>query len=418
MQANCLSGAPKIARRKQKLLRVRQACAKVQLRLRQTRGAMKNGKISIVQVINTASIGGGMRHLFALLEHLPRERFHLSLVAENGGYLVDEIARRGIPVHFVPLMRSRLDLTAALRIALAARREQADILHLHGTRAGFFGALARKISGIRHTVYTVHGFSFHKDIGAAGRTFYLAVERFCSRSHSRLISVSGTDRDEAIRLGLCHPDRIRTIYNGIDFAVFDPQSVNGFLRSSYGISPSDPVVGTVARLVPQKGVEYFLDMAKLVADRHPLVRFAVIGEGKLEHPLRQYAARLGLAERVLFLGPQTRMPECYAGLDIFVLSSLWEGHPLSLIESLAMERPTVATLTSGSPEIIDDGETGFLVEPKDTARMAERVCWFLEHRDEGRNMAREGRRRCQARFNEKTMADLTLNVYEELLAQA
>jgi glycosyltransferase involved in cell wall biosynthesis len=379
---------------------------------------MKNGKISIVQVINTASIGGGMRHLFALLEHLPRERFHLSLVAENGGYLVDQIEARGIPVHFVPLMRSRFDPSAVVRMALAARREEADILHLHGTRAGFFGALAKRFTGVRRTVYTIHGFSFHKDISATGRTFYLAVERFCSRNHSRLISVSGTDRDEAIRLGVCHPDRIRTIYNGIDFAVFDPQRVNGFLRRTFDLPANDPVVGTVARLVPQKGVEYFLEMARLIAERNPRVRFAVIGEGALERPLRQHAQRLGLGERVLFLGPQTRMPECYAGLDVFVLSSLWEGHPLSLIESLAMERPTVATLTSGSPEIVDDGETGFLVEPKDPARMAERVCWLLDHRDEADAMAREGRRRCLARFSEKMMAEQTLRVYEELMAQA
>ncbi len=378
---------------------------------------MKNDKISIVQVINTASIGGGMRHLYALLEHLPRDRFHLSLVAENGGYLTDRITAAGIPVHAVPMMRSRFDLTAAWRIARAARQEQADLLHLHGTRAGFFGALAKHLSGIPRTVYTIHGFSFHKDVSASRRAFYLAIERFCSRAHSRMISVSGTDRDEAIRLGVCRPDQITTIFNGIDFAQFDPARVNGFLRHQFNIPLQDPVVGTVARLVPQKGVEYFLEMAYLVAERQPAVRFVIIGEGELERPLRQQAQRLGLGDRVLFLGPQTRMPECYAGLDVFVLSSLWEGHPLSLIESLAMERPTVASLTSGSPEIIDDGETGFLIEPKNAARMADRVCWLLEHREQAQGMAREGRRRCLARFSEKTMVERTLNIYEELLAQ-
>jgi len=377
---------------------------------------MKNGKISILQVINTARIGGGMRHLFALLKHLPRDRFHLSLVAENGGYLIDEIRKLDIPVHFTPMMRSRFDPLPTWRIARAARAEQCDIMHLHGTRAGFFGALAKKLARIPHSVYTVHGFSFHKDMNPSGRNFYLSVERLCARTHSRLISVSGTDRDEAIRLGVCSPDRIRTIYNGIDFDAFDPRQVNGFLRKAYDIDDRERLIGTVARLVPQKGVDYFLQMARLIADRTDNVRFVIVGEGQLEKHLRVKAEKLDLAEQVLFVGAQENMPEYYAGFDVFVLSSLWEGHPLSLIESLAMEKPTVATLTSGSPEIIADGETGLLVEPKDPQRMAEKVCWLLDHPDLGKQMAQEGRRRSRTRFDEATMVQNTLQVYEELVA--
>ncbi|HPQ69929.1 MAG TPA: glycosyltransferase family 4 protein [bacterium] len=379
---------------------------------------MKNGKISILQVINTARIGGGMRHLYALLQHLPRARYHLAVVAENGGFLVDEINRLDIPIHFIPLMRSRFDPAAVWRIARLARAEGADLLHLHGTRAGFFGAVAKRLAGVRHSIYTVHGFSFHKDIGPGGRAFYLGVERFCARAHSRLISVSGTDRDEAIRLGVCPPAQIETIYNGIDFSAFDPQRANGFLRHQLDVTPDALLVGTVARLVPQKGVEYFLEMARLVKQRCPQVRFVVIGEGELERTLKQRADQMGLDGHVLFAGAQEQMADCYAGLDVFVLSSLWEGHPLSLIESLAMECPTVATRTSGSPEIIDDGETGFLVAPKDPHQMADKVCWLLENAAQGRAMAREGRKRCRDRFDERHMVDQTLHMYEEILKGA
>lgn len=379
---------------------------------------MKDGKISILQVINTASIGGGMRHLYALLKHLPRERLHLSLVAEEGKYLVDEIKEMGIPIHFVPMMNNRVNPLAIWRIARSARQERADILHLHGTRSGFFGVMAKSLAGIRHSVYTVHGFSYHKDITASGRAFYLAVERLCARSHSRLISVSSTDRDEAIRLGVCSPDRISAIFNGIDFSIFDPERVNGSFRADFGIEKDEIVVGTVARLVPQKGVEYFLQMAELVAARHEKARFLIVGEGELEQALREQCEQQGIGKRVLFVGPQSRMPECYAGMDIFVLSSLWEGHPLSLIESQAMERPTVATCTSGSPEIINDGQTGFLVSPKNVHELAEKVCWLIEHKKEARAMARQGRQLCRQRYHEKAMVEKTLNIYEELLSRS
>lgn len=377
---------------------------------------MNGKKFSILQVINTAQIGGGMRHIYALLKHIPRDRFDLRLVADHGDFLIDEIRALGVPVHFVPLMKRRFNPGAVRQIAKIARQANADILHLHGTRAGFYGALARPLARVKHSVYTVHGFSFHKDLSAAQRFFYLAVERFCTRAHSQVISVSGTDRDEAIRLGLCPPRSIKTIYNGIDFNAFDPAKVNGYLRHTFRLSPQTPLIGTVARLVPQKGVEFYLEMCRLVAAQQHDARFVVIGEGEQADTLRKRADKLGLDGRVLFTGAQQRMPECYAGLDVVVLSSLWEGHPIGLIESLAMARPTVATLTSGSPEIIDNGETGFLVAPKDPQALAEKVLWFLEHRERGRQMAGEGRQRCLRRFSEKATAEQTLAVYQQLLA--
>lgn len=377
---------------------------------------MNGKKYSIVHVINSAQIGGGMKHVYALCRHLPRDRFDLSLIADQGRFLVDELRELDVPVHFVPLMKHRFNPSAVWQIARLVHRAKADLLHLHGTRAGFYGALAKPLARVRRSVYTVHGFSFHKDIGPTGRIFYLAVERLCARAHSRLISVSGTDRDEAIRLGICPPQQIQTICNGIDFTVFDPGAVNGYLRRTFRIEAQTPLIGTAARLVPQKGVEYFLEMARLIAGRRGDARFVVIGEGAQEAPLRQRARRLGLEDRVLFIGPQHRMPEVYAGLDIFVLSSLWEGHPLSLIESLAMEKPSVASLTSGSPEIIDDGQTGFLVSPKDPVALADKVLWLLDHPEQGRQMAREGRRRCLTRFDENAMTAQTRRIYDDLLA--
>jgi glycosyltransferase involved in cell wall biosynthesis len=376
---------------------------------------MTRRRRTILHIINTAEIGGGMKHVHALFRNLPRERFELHLAADEGRFLVDEIRALDAPVHFLPLMRRRANPRAVWAIARLARRTGADLLHLHGTRAAFYGALAKPLAGSPQSIYTVHGFSFHKDVGPAGRAFYLTVERCCARAHTRVISVSGADRDEAIRLGVCPPWQIQTIRNAADFAVFDPAAADGWLRRTFGFGSEQPVVGAAARLVPQKGLEYFLEMAKLVAGRRADARFVIVGEGCQNEALQSRARRLGLEDRVVFAGPQNQMAECYAGLDVFVLSSLWEGHPLALIESLAMERPTVATRTSGSPEIIDDGETGFIVEPKDPLALADRVLWLLDHPDRARDMAREGRRRCLRRFSEQAMAVQTMRLYEELL---
>ena len=376
---------------------------------------MYNGKPSILEVINSAQMGGGMGHLYGLFRNIDREGYHFSLAADQGDYLVDEIRELDIPIHAIPLMRNRADFRGAFHIARVAMAEGADVIHCHGTRAGFFGALAKRLCKAKKSVYTVHGFSFHKDIHPAGQRFYQAIERMLGSAHDRLISVSDYDRHEAIRRGVCPPDRICTVPNAIDFDLFNPAKVNGEFRSLLGLHKDVRLVGTAARLVPQKGIEYFIESASILHRTHPDVRFVVVGEGMLTSTLRETARQRGLADVMLFAGPSDQMPEVFAGLDVFVLSSLWEGHPLTLIEALAMERPTVATSTSGAPEILEDGKCGLLVPPKDPRGLAHAIARLLDEPEFARSLAQSGRRSVLSRYSVVKMAMQTETVYRDLL---
>lgn len=379
---------------------------------------MYNGKQSILEVINCARLGGGMRHLLGLFQNLDPKRYHFALIADKGDYLIDSIRELNIPIHVVPMMHSRFDLRTARQIARVARAEGADVLHCHGTRAAFFGAMAKPFCKVKKSIYTVHGFSYNKDMPHHERMFYLWVERMLGKAHDRLISVSKFDRDEAILRKVCSPDRISAVPNAIDFDQFNPVSVNGEFRAAMGLDPKIRLVGTAARFVPQKGIEYLLESAKLILDTHSDIRFVIVGEGDLEKKLKTMAAEKGLAGKVFFTGPSMQMAQVYAGLDVFVLASLWEGHPLSLIEALAMKTPTVATKTSGSPEIIQDGTSGLLVPPKDPKSLADAVIKLLDDRAFAQNLAENGRKSVIDRYSFSKMTRQTENVFRDLLPDA
>jgi len=378
--------------------------------------------IHVLQVINTARVGGGMGHLYALVRALDPPEFKATIVATDEGSLTHKLRDEGFNFVDLNMMRSRLNPKAILALADLIERLDVDIVHLHGTRAGWFGALAGLLKRRRKTIYTIHGFSFNKDMSSPGKMFYTQIERLLARMHDQLISVCDKDREEAVQKGICCEEKILTIHNGIDIHRFDPALLNGqgmLMRRSWEIGGQSPVVGTVARLVPQKGIEEFINAADLVRRKRPDVRFVVVGEGELRPRLEAHARRLGLDNGVLrFVGPSDEVPNALSALDVFVLSSLWEGHPISLLEALAMELPSVATETSGTPEILKHRETGLLVPPKDPPALADAILYMLDNPRQAAQMGARGRREVVERFAESRMVDNTLDIYRRLAAES
>ncbi len=356
-----------------------------------------------------------MGHLLGLLKNIDLEKYHFSLVADKGDYLIDEIRELNIPVHFVKMMNWRFNLKAPFDIAKVCKAEGADIIHCHGTRAAFFGAFAKKLCNINSSIYTVHGFSYNKDMRKGGSRFYLAIERFLGRSHDRLISVSEFDKKEAIKKGVCAKYKIQAVSNAIDFDTFDPTAANGAFRKKLGLKKNIKLIGAAARLVPQKGMEFFLKGAKLVKQTHPEVKFVIVGKGELSTKLMDLADKNGLSDSVIFTGPSKSMRDVYSGIDIFVLPSLWEGHPLTLIEALAMKKPTVATCTSGSPEIIEDGKSGILVPPKDPLALSVAIKRLLDDMDYGKSLAERGSKSVRNNFSLAKMSSSNEMIFNDLL---
>lgn len=169
------------------------------------------------------------------------------------------------------------------------------------------------------------------------------------------------------------------------------------------------IVGNVARLAEQKGQRTLLEAAPLVLEQHPDVRFVIAGAGELRGELEALAAPLG--DRAVLLGQRDDVPDLLASFAVFAFPSLFEGLCLAVIEAQAAGVPVVATPVGGIRETVIDGETGWLVRPRDARALAERISWVLDHPDEARHVAEEARNRARARYSEAAMVERTLALY-------
>jgi glycosyltransferase involved in cell wall biosynthesis len=172
-------------------------------------------------------------------------------------------------------------------------------------------------------------------------------------------------------------DRVAVISNGVDTARFAPYADVAAVRRELGIGPTDPVVGIVAALRPEKNHQLFLEMAHRVLNELPTARFLVIGDGPCRDPIQQRAQELGITDHILMLGSRDDVPRLLAAMDVFALTSHIEANPVSILEAMSVGRPVVATNVGSIHEAVAEGQTGFLVPPGDADQFAERVLQLL-----------------------------------------
>jgi glycosyltransferase involved in cell wall biosynthesis len=212
--------------------------------------------------------------------------------------------------------------------------------------------------------------------------------------------------------GIVSPQRVVTIHNGIDMNRQFPDRETA--RRALGLDPRRPAVGMVGRLSRQKAPEDFLRVAVLVARKVPATTFVVVGDGPLRSQLEQLAASQGIGASTRFLGFRDDVPLVLAALDVFLLTSLWEGFPLTILEAMATGKPVVATTVSGVPEVVEHGVTGFLTPPKRVEQLATHVVTLLRDSALAQKMGQAGRHRIEKCFTLDQMIAQLTDLYHEL----
>ena len=211
--------------------------------------------------------------------------------------------------------------------------------------------------------------------------------------------------------------RAVVVHEGVDLGRIDAAPVAG-LREELWLPHGAPIVGNVAALVPHKGQRHLIEAALLVLPQIPDVRFVIAGEGELRPALERQIHEHRLEKHVLLAGFRPDVLSLHKAFDIFVMSSVTEGLGTSLIDAMACGKPVVATRVGGIPEVVADGETGFLVEPRDHGGMARALTSLLKDDALRRRMGEAGRARAQVRFSAGRMVQDTLRVYQRVAMHA
>jgi glycosyltransferase involved in cell wall biosynthesis len=319
------------------------------------------------------------------------------------------LEEQGIPVRH--LGRGRFDPRILGDLVSLARERRARILHVHGYAAADFGRLAAHRVGAALVL--------HEHFADPRMPSYQALaDRALASLTDRAIAVSESTREFLVRKRHVPAHRVRLIWNGAPLEEFAPVAAATALatRRQLGLSENAVVIGSIGRLNEQKGHSYLLDAAAAALPAVPAARVLIVGDGDLEVPLREQARALGIADRVVFAGHRGDIPAVLGAVDVFCISSTYEGTPLTLFEAMAAGKAIVSTAVDGCREVIEDGVTGILVPPRDAATLALRLRELLTDKGRRETLARNALR-ASARYDIRRCVDAMQALYDEVLAE-
>ncbi len=363
----------------------------------------------ILHVVRPAQ-GGMLKHLETLFQGMGKE-YHLYLAAPPSydSYLLRAAAQKR---YLLPLDESLHPLEnwrIACSLAQFISQEKIDLVHTHGIRAGIVGQAAALMAGRGKVVATMHNM-INYGMMPFSKVFQTMHGILMRRTVHTLITVSEAIKKEVIKYRLFPPEMVTVIYNGVDVNLFSKQSC-----LDRKISFNGPVIGTVARLEPAKGIKYLLDAAAIIDKEYPWVYFVIVGDGPQRNFLQQYAARLGIDKKVFFLGFRDDVPNILPLFDIAVIPSVQEGLSIFCLEALAAGCPVVASDVGGLTEIIIPCKNGLLVPPKDPRALADALVALLKNRILAAALGRQGRKMVEQKFTYEKMLERTMKIYAQLL---
>jgi glycosyltransferase involved in cell wall biosynthesis len=365
--------------------------------------------MNVLQLISSGGYYGAENVVVSLSESLENKicksvigLFHNDF--QRNEEFVRQAERRGLAVQQI-ICRGRWDWQTVRAIREILDRLNIDILHTHGYKADIYGFLATRKRKLP-IVSTCHLWT-HDTVAVR---CYDYIDSLFLRRFDAVVAVSETIAKSLRRSGV-HGSKIRVIDNGIDLHSFSPTHATLSERTD---KRQNLVVGTVGRLVPQKGLEYFLRAAREVLRVFPNVIFRVIGSGPEGRKLKQMAMDLEIHPNVIFTGECSDMPAAYASMDVFVLTSIDEGMPMVVLEALASKKPVIATQVGAIPSLVIPEKTGLLVAPKDVQALKQAILRLLNDAPLRTELGENGEALVMRGHSREFMAQNYLQMYEQV----
>lgn len=377
-----------------------------------------------IRVAHVTTVDSTLRFLLlGQLRHLRDQGFEVSAVSAPGPWVgeleaegIRHISWRGATRAWNP----RADAGAFLELLRIFRRERFDVVHTHNPKPGLLGRIAARLVGAPCIVNTVHGLYATPEDRWSKRSAVLLLEKLAARCSDVELYQSEEDLRWARKRKVVRTTKSSLLGNGADLTRFDPSAISperrSAVRKELGLPPAAPVVGTMARLVREKGFGELFAAAAAVRAALPEVRFLVLGE-----PDREKADSITETEieqarnHVTFAGWRTDVPEVLAAMDLFVLPTWREGVPRSAIEAAAMGKPLVLTNVRGCREVARDGIEGLLVPPRNPDRLSAAIARLIQDPALRRRLGEAARARALERFDERRVSETVAAVYGALL---
>jgi len=401
----------------------------------------------ILYIITQSELGGAQKNVLDLATEL-KNKYEILVAAgnEGGGQFFEALRKNQIPCARLRYLRRSInpyfDLRALLEIKRLIQKEQPDILHLHSSKAGILGSLAGRLSASSKKlkiIYTVHGAVFTAAFSAATQKIFLWLEKYTAQFKDKIICVSANDKKLWLEHKAAPENKLTVIHNGIDVKKIEflpreeareklddrlprlsstsPQANSGQTASDKILNLNDKklkIVGTIANFYPEKGLSYLIKAAKIINKNTmaPEAIFLIIGDGRNRKELEEMIKERNLEKKFFLIGALPQAAKYLKAFDVFVLPSIKEGFPYVLLEAMAAGLPIVSSLVGGTPEIIENGQNGFLILSKNPKILAERIADILDNPELATRLSQTGQEKIKE-FSIEKMVQETEKVYLE-----
>jgi glycosyltransferase involved in cell wall biosynthesis len=383
------------------------------------RASVANREVQPIHILfvidQLCEAGGAERMLLNTIRLLPPDHFRCSLITFKIDESLELFKDLPCPCQILPL-RNTYDwnaLQTALKIRNFIRREKVQIVHTFHETSDLWAGLIAKMSAPLSLV------SSRRDMGILRSGKHRVGYRLMNSRFDLVLAVSEEVRRFCIETDHLSPDKVMTLWNGLELERVPARNGTGSLRSILGVDISSPIVATVGHVRPVKGIDVLVETAGIVSGKFPKTIFLIIGRNPESSYSRQLAARieeLGIQANVRFFGESEEIGSLLNMCDLFFLPSRSEGFSNALIEAMACGLPCVATRVGGNAEAVEEGQSGYLVDNEDAIAAADRIARLLGNPVAAKAMGQAGREIVEKKFTANAMITRLTQHYERLVS--
>ncbi|MBN1823579.1 MAG: glycosyltransferase family 4 protein [Endomicrobiales bacterium] len=357
----------------------------------------------ILHVYTSWTAGGAEKLMLLLAEHLEKKGFSNVIACPGNSYIAKKAAELGLKVRHVSIKGS-FDPVGFTQLAAAVSLEKIDIIHAHQGKVFWPCVFAKWLSGSRIKII------FHRH-AQLPHAFY---SRLHYRWADKVIAISKAVREGLVDRENVDKSKIEVVYNGTDFARFNPNVSGEAVRRKYGLG-AGPVIGTAAAMNrPRgKGQEYLIEAAQMILERFPQARFLIVGTGEIEGELKALAKKLGVADKIIFTGYVEDVENYIAAMDVFCFLS-WdtEGFGQVMVEAQGLGKPVIGTNIGGIPETFMDNSSGILIPPRNSEVLSQVILTLLNEPVQIKHMGECGIQFVTENFSIGKMTDEVAGIYD------
>jgi glycosyltransferase involved in cell wall biosynthesis len=373
----------------------------------------------LLHVVGDSRFGGAGRIILRLGQVAQADGWQVDVLTTDSVFQ-RAVRQHGLGVVSLDAVRRKIrplwDLGGLVRLAHLVRRERYKIVHTHTSKGGFVGRLAAWLAGVPVIVHTAHGFAFHECSPCSTRFFYSALERIAGRWCDRIVSVSDFHRRWALELGICGPSKIVAIPNGIP-PLANPEIPRAELRRQLGVRDGDLFILSMARLAPDKGLEFLIGAAAILLRSERHFQIVIAGDGPVRARLEELTRSLGVVDWVTFTGFREDVSDLLAACDLVVLPSLREGLSIALLEAMAAGKPIIATSIGSHRELTSQAEIARLVPPASATALCDEIQKVVSDPALGTQLGVNAQTLYQSHYTEERMLNSYKQLYFDLMEE-